>query len=90
MEKAQSLLDAIPNLIDKKKISGKDLPTEVFIKKNVRHQDSFAYETNVILQLYFIRKSTFGERGARIILYNQLRLAPLKVRITSSINFNQY
>ena len=33
MEKAQSLLDAIPNLIDKKKISGKDLPTEVFIKK---------------------------------------------------------
>ncbi|KJA17945.1 hypothetical protein HYPSUDRAFT_218539 [Hypholoma sublateritium FD-334 SS-4] len=35
MEKAQSLLDAIPNLIDKKKISGKDLPTEVFIKKKL-------------------------------------------------------
>ena len=33
MEKAQSLLDAIPELINKKKISGKDLPTEVFIKK---------------------------------------------------------
>ncbi|KAF8967258.1 hypothetical protein BDZ97DRAFT_1804125 [Flammula alnicola] len=34
-EKAQSLLDAIPDLIDKKKISGKDLPTEVFIKKKL-------------------------------------------------------
>ncbi|KAF9481931.1 hypothetical protein BDN70DRAFT_875724 [Pholiota conissans] len=35
MEKAQSLLDAIPELINKKKISGKDLPTEVFIKKKL-------------------------------------------------------
>ncbi|KAJ3526621.1 hypothetical protein NM688_g8239 [Phlebia brevispora] len=32
---AQKLLDAIPNLIDKKKIGGKDLPTEVFIKKKL-------------------------------------------------------
>ncbi|KAG6838080.1 Mitochondrial outer membrane protein iml2, partial [Blastosporella zonata] len=31
--KAQALLDVIPDLIDKKKISGKDLPTEVLIKK---------------------------------------------------------
>ncbi|KAG6884221.1 hypothetical protein C0992_006729 [Termitomyces sp. T32_za158] len=31
--KAQALLDAVPDLMDKKKISGKDLPTEVFIKK---------------------------------------------------------
>ncbi|PSR77603.1 hypothetical protein PHLCEN_2v7793 [Hermanssonia centrifuga] len=34
-EKAQELLDAIPDLIDKKKIGGKDLPTEVFIKKKL-------------------------------------------------------
>lgn len=32
-DEAQKLLDAIPGLIDKKKIGGKDLPTEVFIKK---------------------------------------------------------
>lgn len=32
-DKAQKLLDAIPDLLDKKKIGGKDLPTEVFIKK---------------------------------------------------------
>jgi hypothetical protein len=31
--KCQELLDAIPGLIDKKKVGGKDLPTEVFIKK---------------------------------------------------------
>ena len=30
---AQRLLDAIPALIDRKKIGGKDLPTEVLIKK---------------------------------------------------------
>ncbi|KAI0664762.1 outer membrane protein Iml2/Tetratricopeptide repeat protein 39 [Cubamyces menziesii] len=34
-EKAQELLDRIPDLIDKKKIGGKDLPTEVFIKKKL-------------------------------------------------------
>ncbi|KAG6815974.1 hypothetical protein H0H87_009701 [Tephrocybe sp. NHM501043] len=33
--KAQALLDVIPELIDKKKISGKDLPTEVLIKKKL-------------------------------------------------------
>jgi hypothetical protein len=32
-EKAQELLDAVPAAMEKKKISGKDLPTEVFIKK---------------------------------------------------------
>ena len=32
-EKAQELMDRIPDLIEKKKIGGKDLPTEVFIKK---------------------------------------------------------
>jgi hypothetical protein len=32
-DKAQQLLDAIPGLIDLKKMGGKDLPTEVFIKK---------------------------------------------------------
>jgi len=32
-DEAQKLFDAIPSLIDKKKIGGKDLPTEVFIKK---------------------------------------------------------
>ncbi|KAI0822776.1 outer membrane protein Iml2/Tetratricopeptide repeat protein 39 [Trametes gibbosa] len=34
-EKAQELMDRIPDLIDKKKIGGKDLPTEVFIKKKL-------------------------------------------------------
>ncbi|KAI0373047.1 hypothetical protein BV20DRAFT_1050450 [Pilatotrama ljubarskyi] len=34
-EKAQKLLDHIPELIEKKKIGGKDLPTEVFIKKKL-------------------------------------------------------
>jgi hypothetical protein len=32
-EKAKELLDAVPDAMEKKKISGKDLPTEVFIKK---------------------------------------------------------
>ncbi|TEB21864.1 mitochondrial outer membrane protein IML2 [Coprinellus micaceus] len=34
-EKAQQLLDTIPSLIDAKKMGGKDLPTEVFIKKKL-------------------------------------------------------
>lgn len=31
--KSQELLDKIPELINKRKVGGKDLPTEVFIKK---------------------------------------------------------
>ena len=33
MKKAQEVLDAVPGLLDKRKYAGKDLPTEVFIKK---------------------------------------------------------
>lgn len=32
-EKAQKLFDSVPELLEKKKIGGKDLPTEVWIKK---------------------------------------------------------
>ncbi|KAJ3986595.1 hypothetical protein F5890DRAFT_1502964 [Lentinula detonsa] len=35
LDKAQELLDAIPNLLDKRKVGGKDLPTEVLIKKKL-------------------------------------------------------
>ncbi|KAI0056452.1 hypothetical protein BV25DRAFT_1903221 [Artomyces pyxidatus] len=34
-DEAQRLMEAIPGLIDKRKIGGKDLPTEVFIKKKL-------------------------------------------------------
>jgi hypothetical protein len=33
MDKAKELFEQVPALIEKKKIGGKDLPTEVFIKK---------------------------------------------------------
>jgi hypothetical protein len=32
-KKTQELLDTIPSLLEKKKLNGKDLPTEVYIKK---------------------------------------------------------
>ncbi|KAF8891625.1 hypothetical protein CPB84DRAFT_1784122 [Gymnopilus junonius] len=35
LDKAQSLLDKVPDLIEKRKVGGKDLPTEVFIKKKL-------------------------------------------------------
>ncbi|PPR07452.1 hypothetical protein CVT26_013483 [Gymnopilus dilepis] len=35
LEKAQSLLDKVPSLIEKRKVSGKDIPTEVYIKKKL-------------------------------------------------------
>jgi len=34
-DKARALLDKVPDLIEKKKITGKDLPTETFIKKKL-------------------------------------------------------
>ena len=41
-EHAQKLLDQIPELLEKKKIGGKDLPTEVFIKKKRGYSDFLA------------------------------------------------
>ena len=38
IEKAQKLFDEIPKLIESKKIAGKDLPTEVLIKKKSKLQ----------------------------------------------------
>jgi hypothetical protein len=35
--KARNLLDSIPNLLERKKIGGKDLPTEVFIQKKSKY-----------------------------------------------------
>ena len=35
-DKAQAMLEMVPDLIEKKKVKGKDLPTEVFIKKKSR------------------------------------------------------
>ncbi|KAF8664000.1 hypothetical protein AX16_000851 [Volvariella volvacea WC 439] len=35
LKKAQELFDAIPGLLEAKKLTGKDLPTEVFIKKKL-------------------------------------------------------
>jgi len=35
-EKAQKMFDVIPEVIERKKIAGRELPTEVFIKKKRR------------------------------------------------------
>ncbi|CAE6511823.1 unnamed protein product [Rhizoctonia solani] len=43
--KARALLDLLPNLLDRKKIGGKDLPTEVFIQKKSMYT-SAAYKSN--------------------------------------------
>ena len=51
-EKAQQLLDAIMGLIDMKKMGGKDLPTEVLIKKKCECW---------LIDIYFRR--VFIERG---------------------------
>ena len=32
-DKAQAMLEMVPDVIERKKVKGKDLPTEVFIKK---------------------------------------------------------
>lgn len=37
--KARELLDLVPQLLDRKKIGGRDLPTEVFIQKKSERID---------------------------------------------------
>ena len=44
--KAQAMLEMVPHLIEKKKVKGKDLPTEVFIKK--KRQCFFFFQLFII------------------------------------------
>jgi hypothetical protein len=37
LDRAQELLDKVPSLLDKKKIGGKDLPTEVYVRKKSKN-----------------------------------------------------
>jgi hypothetical protein len=63
--KAKELFDTIPSLIDKRKINGKELPTEVLIKKK---RESFEY---LIICPYtvhhscLLQRETKAERGHR-------------------------
>lgn len=78
---AQKLLDAIPGLIDKKKIGGKDLPTEVFIKKKrefFRPSSSEALLT-YIRQLLSIERSRRDVPEPKRISFTASRSAQLKV-----------
>ena len=59
---AQKLLDAIPGLIDKKKIGGKDLPTEVFIKKKRMDDDTLCSEFTLSF-LFQLRSTRRSRRG---------------------------
>ncbi|CAK5283493.1 unnamed protein product [Mycena citricolor] len=45
--KAQELIDKIPDLVTKKKVGGKDLPTEVFIKKKMEFWKEKAKRHNI-------------------------------------------
>lgn len=62
--KAQELFDAIPDLIDKKKMTGKDLPTEVFIKKKRACSWGFIERGILILTLLFL-VAFYKEKQAR-------------------------
>lgn len=43
-KKAKELLDAVPALLDKRKLGGRDLPTEVYIKKKCKSRYSYSKE----------------------------------------------
>lgn len=42
LKKAKELLDAVPALLDKRKLGGRDLPTEVYIKKKRKSRNSYS------------------------------------------------
>ena len=52
-DKAQAMMDVILELIDKKKISGKDLPTEVYIKKKCQDLSRFSISYQLTFLLLF-------------------------------------
>ena len=47
------MMDVILELIDKKKISGKDLPTEVYIKKKCQDLSRFSISYQLTFLLLF-------------------------------------
>jgi hypothetical protein len=52
--KAQEYLDLVPSLLEKRKINGKDLPTEVLIKKKCTFEPFFDIITNTHIYVYLV------------------------------------
>jgi hypothetical protein len=59
--KAKELFDTIPNLIDRRKINGKELPTEVLIKK--KREASISISNIWYISLHSSNKSNFIEKN---------------------------
>jgi hypothetical protein len=76
-DRAQELLDGVPAAIDKKKIGGKDLPTEVFLKKksNLTLLSSLTSLTHdVVVALY--KKKQLNRTGSEEGWIRSIRINP--------------
>lgn len=83
-ERTQSLFDMIPSLLERKKVGGKDLPTEIFIKKKREPFDLHLYRPfhSQQIQWFSIRRSKSGGAGRKRSSWRLLRSVRRKVRST--------
>jgi len=73
------MLDAIPDLIDKKKMSGKDLPTEVFIKKKRMSASlslSAIYAILILCLVAFWREKQIWRGGDETKYVEAIKISP--------------
>jgi hypothetical protein len=74
------MLDAIPDLVDKKKISGKDLPTEVFIKKKRKLaadvHGAYLYESDIFVLVAFWKEKQVWRGGDETKYVEAIKISP--------------
>ena len=92
-ERAQKLFDAIPDVLDKKKIGGKDLPTEVFIKKKREFElcgkECYSPSSHASrVKSNSIKTSRHGLQVLRITMQGASGSALRKVRLATSIGLH--
>ena len=75
------MLDAIPDLIEKKKISGRDLPTEVFIKKKRKlagdfHGDTYFCKPDPFVLVAFWKEKQVLRGGKEAKYVEAIKISP--------------
>lgn len=91
--KAQELLDAIPGLIDSKKMGGKDLPTEVFIKKKCTFPSPFSRgrdEANSGSLVAFYQEKQKRRGGDPAKFVEAIQISPAEGKMLLHLHFSAH
>ena len=90
LDKAKHLFDAVPSLLDKRKIGGKDLPTEVLIRKKRRYRSASLDVSWRISPVAFYKSKTKRNGADESAYVNFMKISPSEGKEFIPVPFHSY